>query len=870
MFPRLRASLTHSAVALAFIVWSPCLANAQPASPPALDRNVVARVNRLYPGFEEILEKSDSRALSRLARALSAHPSPDTLTVLIRMLRQCPAWTDDPVIQIDQTARAVKALPIAELSDVLVRGNADQRHSAAHIFTNIGLVSPADRARLVDALLVARKDSNNRVRESVAATLKALGYEELNPPLLVSAPGDPNVTYLITAEKKAGFVDHQLTTTFPPATVALFKRIFPSFLTVLETQEYSAVREMMASIERARDPNATPLLVWMLSYGHRHSENLIINRLVQAQHLGRLPFEDLATWLETDDPAVRGTIVQLLSRLLRPPAPLLPRDRERILAALIGSLKDPDFDVRAHAIQSLRHARSAEAVGPLVASAEEMDLPSQTTMTVQALVAIGNRTALPSLERWAQSSLPTYVREDAAQAFIDIARPADPSSEAKRLFWEQPDTALERQVLAQGTTALPLAWRALSASSAPQRRAAGALLGWFPSTGSIKPILSALTRSPGALTRAQLLFDLNMILLSEGTRVTGDTSDLLARQHMRWLYDQLANAPIDSDIRSAVLAQKTIAVFPDRVTSAFSTSLTASKGQFSATAVRSESPQAFRDWVAANGCGVAFHAISAAEGVARVAATIYLPGGRIANQSWISLYRYEGGKWVLLPVSPHPVLREMLNEPNLLPTIQRNYGPDDPLKILRLDLAMERIRVDLKASEHLRNENRYSRHRSTELDATYVPLLEKYRRSDAPSVRFTAERVAGTLTGQPNLPLWIDALAEQSGTPYQAMAQQVLAGYTVAGFKSKGLELAGAERQALASAAMKPDPVDPRLLPQTLPQSENIYRAQRWDRFGLVDVRSGSGTLGGSGYSMLFERRDDRWVFLCVVLYWIS
>ena len=536
MFPRRRATLTHSAAAVAFIVWLPCLANAQSASHPALDRNVVARVNRLYPGFEEILESSDSRALSRLARSLSAHPSTDTLTVLIRMLRQCPAWTDDPVIQIARTARAVKTLPIAELSDVLVRGNADQRHSAAHIFTNIGLVSPADRARLVDALLVARKDSNNRVRESVAATLKALGYEELNPPLLVSAAGDPNVTYLITAEKKAGFVDHQLTTTFPPATVALFKRIFPSFLTVLETQEYSAVREMMAS--------------------------LIIDRLVQAQHLGRLPFEDLATWLETDDPAVRGTIVQLLSRLLRPPAPLLPRDRERILAALVGSLKDPDFDVRAHAIQALRHARSSEAVGPLVASAEEMDLPSQTTMTIQALVAIGNRTALPSLERWAQLSLPTYVREDAAQAFIDIAKPADPASEAKRLFWEQPETALERQVLAQGTTALPLAWRALSASSALQRRAAGALLGWFPSTGSIKPILSALTRSPGALTRAQLLFDLNMILLSEGTRVTGDTSDLLAEHHMRWLYDQLANAPIDSDIRSAVSRRRRSRCFP--------------------------------------------------------------------------------------------------------------------------------------------------------------------------------------------------------------------------------------------------------------------------------------------------------------------
>ena len=40
-------------------------------------------------------------------------------------------------------------------------------------------------------------------------------------------------------------------------------------------------------------------------------------------------------------------------------------------------------------------------------------------------------------------------------------------------------------------------------------------------------------------------------------------------------------------------------------------------------------------------------------------------------------------------------------------TINRNYGPDHPLKILRLDLTMERIRVDLNdAREFLRNENR--------------------------------------------------------------------------------------------------------------------------------------------------------------------
>jgi hypothetical protein len=86
----------------------------------------------------------------------------------------------------------------------------------------------------------------------------------------------------------------------------------------------------------------------------------------------------------------------------------------------------------------------------------------------------------------------------------------------------------------------------------------------------------------------------------------------------------------------------------------------------------------------------------------------------------------------------------------------------------------------------------------------------------------------GELTGQANIPLWMNALVEQSGTPYQTMALQVIARDTVAGFKSNGVELAGAEREAL------------------------------------------TGPLGMSGYSMLFERRGDRWVFLCFVLSLIS
>jgi hypothetical protein len=44
----------------------------------------------------------------------------------------------------------------------------------------------------------------------------------------------------------------------------------------------------------------------------------------------------------------------------------------------------------------------------------------------------------------------------------------------------------------------------------------------------------------------------------------------------------------------------------------------------------------------------------------------------------------------------------------------------------------------------------------------------------------------------------------------------------------------------------------------------------RRPRFAVVDTVFGSGNLGQSGYSMLFERRGDRWVFLFIVRGWIS
>jgi hypothetical protein len=318
-----------------------------------------------------------------------------------------------------------------------------------------------------------------------------------------------------------------------------------------------------------------------------------------------------------------------------------------------------------------------------------------------------------------------------------------------------------------------------------------------------------------------------------------------------------------------VLNQKTIAVFPDRVEAPFSVAL--SSGQFSATAVRADSPQAFLDAVANEACGVAFHAITIAEGVARVATTLYLPHGRIANQVWISLYRHQGGTWVPLQVPSHPMLHRMLNEPNLLPTINRNYGADDPLKRLRLDLTMERIRVDLKASRFLDQENIDNPGTSHSLDASYIPLLDKYKRADSLAVKYTAEYQLFKLGAPPDIQLWIDTLVQQQrGTPYHGMAQQVVAGYVSREIETEGRKLTGRHRRRLVAAALTPPPADHPPSPRQRLRPENIRDVRASRRFGLVDVAFRSGPMGGSGYSMLFERRGKYWVFLCIAKGWIS
>jgi HEAT repeat protein len=524
------------------------------------------------PGFTEILESRDSAALARLARTLSANPSAESLSVLLWMLQYCPSWSSDEapaVLQIANVVRAVGRLPLAPLSGALLNPDADQRTAAAFILgSNVGLIPSDEREALPTTLIAALSDPNIQVRELVAGPLRALGSAE-GDAALARALTDPNVTngfFWQATGRTRPLTGEPNASSFPPATLAAIGSIAPDFLNTLRTRENTAVRQLLAAIERSKDPDTTPVLVWLLANGDtRAYGGLILNRLAEPLRVGRLPLGELATLLAATDPDHRLAIAELFERILRSRGTQpTSADRERMIAGLIDRMSDPNIDVRRKAAEALGTARARNAVRALTSSLDGRDVTRYYESTViQALASIGSPDALPTLERWARSASTQQVRENAARAYIALAKPSDPAGETRRLLWEQPDTALEQAVLARGQAALPLAWQTLATGSSGERRAAAALLGWFPDRSSIRPLLAALAQSPGALTRNQLLFDLNMILLAQGSPPDGEQRNALAAAHLRWLYGQLANQPIDSGIRSAVLTRKTIAVFPD-------------------------------------------------------------------------------------------------------------------------------------------------------------------------------------------------------------------------------------------------------------------------------------------------------------------
>jgi HEAT repeat protein len=829
------------------------------AQPAPLDPATIQAVDRLYPGFTEILEQDDAEGLVKLARTLTAQPSPEAVHVLLWMLRNNPSWPQSDLRRIDDAIRKAGWLPLALIADALLHGAPDHRQTAAFLLaSHWKLIPQSDHPQLDKTLMAALADTSDRVRDAVVAALRARGSPEalaaVHEYMERSGQADtgPRPPIAVPA--------------FPAETAALLASIDIEYRNTLSTQDEPAVRRLLEALQRTPRAPGTPALVWLLANGDTAHGGNVVYQLSQQEHALRLPFGELAGMLRRAEPRRKVLIAELLKNVFGTRTQAMSTaDRKRIIAALIECLDGPSASLATEAVEALGRLRAAEAVGPIVRLLNVPVGEYERTTRVHALGAIGTPEAVRVLERLARSGASYTVREAAAVAYIYATSPADPGTQARRLLWEQPDTALERRVMAEGAAALPDAWSALRSRSANERRAAAALLGWYRNTGSIAPILGALDAAPGALTREQLLFDLNMILLTEAPPAPPADRNALAALHLRWLYDQLIGRHSDSHIRGAVLPQKILHVFPDRIAAPFSATLG------TATASLAPSPEAFLRAVGSTGVGVAFHAITAANGVARVATTVYLPKGGISNQVWISLYRRQENRWAALPVPSHAVLRSFSTMPNLVPTIQRNYGPDHPLKLLRLDLTMERIRVDRQPREYLHNENLDNPGHALEVDGSYVPLLDRYKRADSPAVQYTAEVVSARLTKQPDLQVWIDALSRHAGTPIQQLAARVLGEYVPPRFKSGGRELMAIERADLIAAALtSAAAADRALVPRPLPSAGDVRNVRQWSRFGLVDLVVGSGPRGQSGYAMLFERRADRWVFLCVVSGWIS
>ena len=349
------------------------------------------------------------------------------------------------------------------------------------------------------------------------------------------------------------------------------------------------MRRLLAALQRSRNAAGIPVLVWLLANGDSHAyAGNIVYQLSFPEYATRLPFRELAEMLSREAPERRALIAELFANVFAfRQQPMSDADRRRMIAALIDCLDVAHGRLRTQAVEALGRARAASAVRPIVRLLDQPGGDQYQTVSIRALAAIGTPEAVPTLERLARSGPSLAVREAAAFAYIAVTKPADPGAQVRRLLWEQPDTALEKRLLQEGKAALPAVWQALAGGSADERRVAAALLGWFRDTRSIAPIVTALDAAPGALTREQLLFDLNMILLTEAPPVRDDDRNALAALHLQWLHDQLINQPIDSDIRAAVLAQKTIHVHPDRIAAPFSVTLGG------ATAVRSAIARGF-------------------------------------------------------------------------------------------------------------------------------------------------------------------------------------------------------------------------------------------------------------------------------------
>jgi hypothetical protein len=232
---------------------------------------------------------------------------------------------------------------------------------------------------------------------------------------------------------------------------------------------------------------------------------------------------------------------------------------------------------------------------------------------------------------------------------------------------------------------------------------------------------------------------------------------------------------------------------------------------------------------------------------------------------WVSLYRDVGGTWVRLPSAVPPSPRRGVREPNLRASFNRNYGENSPLKALLLDATMERIRVEGQL-DHLRDQESLIPNQRRPLDASYIPLLERYNTPDSPpSVRFAAES-ALTGLGRAGAARWIETLEDPTRPDIDRWTASIALGPIIDG---RTQSLKGRDRKQLIAAARHPEPIDRARVPQPAPARQDIVAVKGSTQFGLVVVQLGRGD-GSRGYSMLFERRGGRWIFLCLSMEWIS
>jgi hypothetical protein len=138
-------------------------------------------------------------------------------------------------------------------------------------------------------------------------------------------------------------------------------------------------------------------------------------------------------------------------------------------------------------------------------------------------------------------------------------------------------------------------------------------------------------------------------------------------------------------------------------------------------------------------------------------------------------------------------------------------------------------------------------------------------------VQYTAERHAVALGAAPNLPFWMRALERNPADEVFRSAVGVIGGYAKQQVATAAVSVSDGDRQQLIAAMQAPVAVNPLLLPPVLPSPGDVDDIRRSERFALIQVSFGRGVpLGGSGYTMLFERRSDAWVFLSCIASWIS